>query len=496
MKTQTNGTETKGKLLYLSVENILPHPDNPRKDLGDLSELAASIKENGVLQNLTVVRSGHPKQDVYTCIIGHRRLAAAKIAGLSTVPCVITEMSEVDQVKTMLMENMQRSDLTITEQADGFQMMLDLGADVDEIAVQSGFSKTTIHHRLQLRELDRQTLEHRITFGATLMDLIKLEQIEDQKTRNKVLEFAGTMSFNYEMRRALDEQAARKNKPKWIALMETFAKKLSKEETKAKEWRPHGYFSYSSEPEKFSAPEDAGTVTYGFYADASTIALLKYFEHSSEREEEDTEKAALKAHIQQTEETLKDISKRAFSLRLDFIRNHRIRQKDVPHITRYLLSLLIDREIRIGFTVPNDDTVNALFEISADLEWGEKKKLRDSAFPPLLNKDPDKALLFMAYAAAGDSPYCKYYTQTWNRNFPYFQQNKLLDALYDFLELLGYPISDEEALLMSGEHPAFQPGKEEAENMNNEADESDDEEDDEEDDANVDPDAEDEDDGE
>lgn len=67
-----------GQMVYLPVSKLFPHPDNPRKDNGDLTELAESIKANGVLQNLTVV----PKEDgSYTVIIGHRRLAAAKLAG-------------------------------------------------------------------------------------------------------------------------------------------------------------------------------------------------------------------------------------------------------------------------------------------------------------------------------------------------------------------------------------------------------------------------------
>ena len=93
----------------LRIELLTPHPDNPRKDLGDLTELAASIKENGVLQNLTVV----PHEDGYRVIIGHRRLEAAKLAGLTEVPCVIVDMSPKEQVQTMLLENMQRADLTV-----------------------------------------------------------------------------------------------------------------------------------------------------------------------------------------------------------------------------------------------------------------------------------------------------------------------------------------------------------------------------------------------
>ena len=79
-------------LTYIETSKIIPHPDNPRKDLGDLAELAESIKTKGILQNLTVV----PLFDEFTAdgfkryrvVIGHRRLAAAKLAGLKEVPCV------------------------------------------------------------------------------------------------------------------------------------------------------------------------------------------------------------------------------------------------------------------------------------------------------------------------------------------------------------------------------------------------------------------------
>ena len=140
-------------------------------------------------------------ENTYKVIIGHRRLAAAKLARLTHVPCVVANMTPAEQIKTMLMENMQRVDLTPLEQADGFQMMMDLGVTLDEIARESGFSQTTVRRRLKLRELDRQILEERLTQGATLMDLVKLEQLEDEKVRNKVLETVGTNNFEYELRK-------------------------------------------------------------------------------------------------------------------------------------------------------------------------------------------------------------------------------------------------------------------------------------------------------
>ena len=100
------------KLEYIFTNQIHEHPDNPRKSLGDLKELTDSIKENGVLQNLTVVAKPvphtTPQQYTYTVIIGHSRLAAAREAGLAKVPCVVVDMDEKEQLRTMLMENIQR----------------------------------------------------------------------------------------------------------------------------------------------------------------------------------------------------------------------------------------------------------------------------------------------------------------------------------------------------------------------------------------------------
>lgn len=146
------------EIVNIGLEHIHPHPDNPRKDLGDLTELAESIKKNGILQNLTVIpKEGEPGE--YIAIIGHRRSAAAKLAGITEAPCRIVEgMTHKEQVSTMLEENMQRGDLTIWEQAQGFQMMLDLGETEDTIAEKTGFSKKTIRHRLNIAKLDSKTL--------------------------------------------------------------------------------------------------------------------------------------------------------------------------------------------------------------------------------------------------------------------------------------------------------------------------------------------------
>ena len=198
------------EVVKIRVENIYPHPDNPRKDLGDVTELAESMKKHGVMQNLTVIPASaltadpedQPDADKVSVIsdfhalIGHRRLEAAKLAGLVEVPCQIrSKISRKEQVGIMLLENIQREDLTIQEQAQGFQMMLDLGDTEDQIAEKTGFSKSTVRHRLNIAKLDQEKLKEKQqddAFRLTLKDLYELEKIKDVEMRNEILDKASS----------------------------------------------------------------------------------------------------------------------------------------------------------------------------------------------------------------------------------------------------------------------------------------------------------------
>lgn len=197
--------------IKISLSYLHPHPQNPRKDLGDLTELAESIRKNGILQNLSVV----PQDDTYreyTIIIGHRRCAAAKLAGLDEVPCtIIDDMSEQEQFTVMMEENMQRNDLTVAEQAYGFQYMLDLGMTPSEISEKTGFSRTTVNRRLELAKLKKEALERVLDEGGefqlSLTDLAMLEQIDDVKARNRILtECRGHQDFVWRVKAQVTEQ--------------------------------------------------------------------------------------------------------------------------------------------------------------------------------------------------------------------------------------------------------------------------------------------------
>ena len=127
----------------LQVDDLHANPNNPRKQVGDVDELASSIRSQGIKQPLLVTPNGETDIDghkQYRVVIGHRRLAAARQSGLSTVPAIVEEMDARREREIMLVENTQRSDLTPIEEADGYQGLLDLGMHVKEMAEKTGRS--------------------------------------------------------------------------------------------------------------------------------------------------------------------------------------------------------------------------------------------------------------------------------------------------------------------------------------------------------------------
>ena len=199
------------EITMIPVDLLIHHPDNPRKDLGDLTELTESIRVNGVMQNLTVIpEAEYPGDDHYRVVIGNRRMEAAKLAGLAEVPCVISDMDYNTQISTMLMENMQRADLTVYEQAQGFQMMMDLGYTEGQISEMTGFSRTTVKRRVEMAKLDKETLKEKCK-QLTMNDIDKLMKVKDLDKRNELLKDAGTSNFNWNVEREIKEQDRAEN---------------------------------------------------------------------------------------------------------------------------------------------------------------------------------------------------------------------------------------------------------------------------------------------
>jgi len=117
-------TENNNELNYISLEEIIPNPDQPRKSFSDieLEELANSIKQNGVLQPILVDQKENNK---YQIIAGERRWRAAKISGLEIIPAIVKNLSKKEKIAITLIENIQRENLTALEEAEGYKKLID-----------------------------------------------------------------------------------------------------------------------------------------------------------------------------------------------------------------------------------------------------------------------------------------------------------------------------------------------------------------------------------
>lgn len=198
----------------LEIEWLHPHPHNPRKDLGDLTDLIESIKAVGIKQNLTVVpdrnENGEIIDESYTVIIGHRRMAAAKAAGLTYLPCAIDmDITPAEQIALMLHENMQRRQLTPQEEGLAFQQLqLEFGWSVGKISEYSGFSETTVRDRLRITQFDKAKVKKAYEDRQPkLVEFEALSKVKNEETRNKLLDKIGTFDFMGMVQRALEEEA-------------------------------------------------------------------------------------------------------------------------------------------------------------------------------------------------------------------------------------------------------------------------------------------------
>lgn len=138
--------------MNIKLDQIYPNPNQPRKhfDQGKLEELAQSIKESGLMEPLIVVKRGKK----YMLIAGERRWRSAHLAGISEVPVRIMEADDQKVAELSLLENLQREDLSIVEEAQAYQGLLDMGLTQEEIARKMGIKQTwRIQERLNILKL-------------------------------------------------------------------------------------------------------------------------------------------------------------------------------------------------------------------------------------------------------------------------------------------------------------------------------------------------------
>jgi ParB family chromosome partitioning protein len=166
----TGTTEPSGGVTQLAVSAISPNPRQPRVrfDPAELAELAASIREHGILHPLIVTQGQQPGQ--FTLIAGERRLLAARQAALETVPVIVREATQQELVELALIENVQRADLGPLEAAEAYrQLVEDFSLSHEAVAAHVGKSRVTVTNTLRLLKLpavvQEAIAEERITEG-------------------------------------------------------------------------------------------------------------------------------------------------------------------------------------------------------------------------------------------------------------------------------------------------------------------------------------------
>jgi ParB family chromosome partitioning protein len=182
-----NPSKDEKKVLELSVDEIKPNPNQPRKYFNKeaLEELVNSIKEFGVMQPVTVrLINGH----CYELVCGERRLRAAKLAGLATIPAIAININDNKSALIAITENIQRQNLNYIEEALGYQSLIeDYGLTQEEVAQKLGKSQSSIANKIRILRLSDNIKGLLLDNNLTERHARAFLKIPDEKVREEVV---------------------------------------------------------------------------------------------------------------------------------------------------------------------------------------------------------------------------------------------------------------------------------------------------------------------
>lgn len=209
--------KTVGRII--SINRIEPNPEQPREEFGDLTELSASIKQNGVLEPILVKPIDNSNK--FMIIAGERRWRASNLAGLTEVPCIELDIDERSIAEIALIENLQRKDLTIWETADGLADLAEKFAYThDEIAQKIGKSRTTVTESMAIAGLPesirQKCRQEKINAKSTLVEIAR--QFDEEAMHEFLIEITA--------KDLSGKQVRKKSRP-------TASTKIKKDETDA-----------------------------------------------------------------------------------------------------------------------------------------------------------------------------------------------------------------------------------------------------------------------
>ena len=194
------------KVQNLPVEKILPNPSQPRKSFSEkeLFGLAVSIRENGVLQPVTVRKEGGK----FYLVAGERRLRASKMAGLKEIPAIISECSSEDSAILAILENIQREDLNMFEQANAIvNLVRSWDLTQEQAAKRLGISQSYLSNKLRLLKLEPEEQDMILKSNLTERHARSLLKVSDLRMREKILEVVVNRRLNVAQTEMIVKQA-------------------------------------------------------------------------------------------------------------------------------------------------------------------------------------------------------------------------------------------------------------------------------------------------
>lgn len=426
-----------------------PHPDNPRKDLGDLSELSASIAKQGLLQNLTVVPSPDDPSK-YRIVIGHRRFAASEMAGLDELPCSIDEkMTYPEQIAVMMSENIQRNDLTITEKAGGVQMMMDLGMDVAEISGNTGISDTTIRRYAKIGKLNRATMAQAERRGATLMQFAEICEIEDENLRQEALEKAGTSDYNHVMYKVRTDRERKERLPLMLKKLDKFASAIEKEDYSRYMWSDSFRFGDSDVLKKIDDFKHKKGSTYVYIIRDYDIVIYEErpaYDDAKEQAKREAQER-LKARVNHE----KEIAVGFKNLRDEYM--DRLKLKDLEKEAMAFVLWVLTRT-----DYQNAPMIGGRFDKAYLVRRKQQPESYSGSIKVSLEEIeqfPAKGLLLGAVLAAYDRVAQGEISLLDRYSGKPKENAEIIRGLYCHMEHLGYPISHDERSWLNGTHECF-----------------------------------------
>lgn len=188
--------KTVNRVVEIETEKIRPNPYQPRKSFGeDMDGLAESIKQNGLLQPLTVRKDS----DGYVLVAGERRLRAVKMLGFETVACIVTDMTERNSAVMALVENIQRKDLHFFDEAEALDKLIDFyGMTQEDAAIKLGKTQSTIANKLRLLKLNSEVRNKICEFGLTERHARALLKLNSESSQLEVIENIRLKRLNVE----------------------------------------------------------------------------------------------------------------------------------------------------------------------------------------------------------------------------------------------------------------------------------------------------------